>query len=100
MKDLTCPYCGHEQDVCHDDGQGYEEDVLHEEECYECEKYFTFHTTIIFHYKEFKADCLNDDNHKFKPTRTFPKECTQMKCQTCEEKREPTDEEWVEINKN
>jgi len=27
--DVECPYCGAEQEINHDDGQGYDEDVLH-----------------------------------------------------------------------
>lgn len=28
MKDIECPYCGHEQDICHDDGFGYAHKLL------------------------------------------------------------------------
>ena len=38
MKDLICPYCDHEMDVCHDDGFGYAEDKAHEMDCEECKK--------------------------------------------------------------
>ncbi len=27
MKDINCPYCDAELDICHDDGFGYEEGV-------------------------------------------------------------------------
>lgn len=27
--DVECPYCGAEQEINHDDGQGYDEGVLH-----------------------------------------------------------------------
>ena len=30
-KDVDCPYCGHPQDINHDDGYGYEEVVLHQQ---------------------------------------------------------------------
>jgi len=94
MSDLECPYCGVDLEVCHDDGEGYEEDILHEMECHVCEKSFIFTTAIIFYYKPKKADCLNDGKHIFKPTNTFPKECTRMECETCGEQRQPTPEEW------
>jgi len=42
MKDVTCPYCGHQFDICHDDGHGYAEDRLHEDTCPQCEKNFVF----------------------------------------------------------
>jgi hypothetical protein len=63
MKDIECPYCGHEQDVCHDDGFGFEEDVAHEVECHECEKSYVFHTSIMYDYSASKADCLNGSPH-------------------------------------
>ncbi len=97
MSDLECPYCQSGQDVCHDDGEGYQEDCLHEMECSNCEKMFTFDTSIIFYYKAHKADCLNEGEHSFKSTRTFPKECTRMECEACDKQREPTPEEWKDI---
>lgn len=33
MKELECPYCGHEQEVDRCDGQGVEEDVVYEHQC-------------------------------------------------------------------
>ena len=65
MNDLECPYCGAENDVCHDDGEGYEEDKTHEMECCQCGKNFVFHTSISFHYHPSKADCLNGSPHRF-----------------------------------
>lgn len=64
--DLECPYCNKELEVCHDDGQGYEENVLHQMECEHCNKNFVFTTSISFYYEPEKADCLNDGIHKWK----------------------------------
>ncbi len=50
MNDIECPYCGHNQDVCHDDGQGYEEDETHVMECEGCDKAFVFTTSILYCY--------------------------------------------------
>lgn len=61
--DLECPYCGHGQNICHDDGFGYDESSAHEMECYECEKTFVFHTSISFDYSPYKAPCLNGSDH-------------------------------------
>jgi hypothetical protein len=30
MNDIECPYCDAENEVCHDDGYGYEEGKAHE----------------------------------------------------------------------
>lgn len=97
MNDVNCPYCNHGQEINHDDGYGYEEDVLHEQECTECEKTFTFLTSISFDYSAHKADCLNGGDHKYKPTMTYPKSRTRMRCTDCDHKREPTQAEWQEI---
>ena len=95
--DVQCPYCGAGQDICHDDGYGYEEDQLHEQECGECGKVFVFQTSISFYYEAQKADCLNGGEHHYKPTHTIPKECTMMECVTCDTRREPTEAEWATI---
>jgi hypothetical protein len=97
MADLTCPYCGHEQDVCHDDGHGYEEDVLHEEECRNCEKMYVFETGIHFTYEASAADCLNDGKHRYQATCTIPRKYTMMRCIDCDHTRDPTPEEWKQI---
>ena len=93
MNDLNCPYCNAENEVCHDDGQGYDESELHEMECSSCDKYFTFETSISYYYEPYKADCLNGQEHKLKPTITIPKQYTKMSCADCEYSREPTQEE-------
>ena len=94
MNDLECPYCGVGANVCHDDGDFYEEDCLHEMECPFCENTYTFTTMITFSYETQKADCLNGGDHIWKHTTTIPIEFTQMRCSLCEETREPTLEEW------
>ena len=101
MKDIECPYCNYPQDVNHDDGQGYDENELHEMECENCGKVFTFTTFISYSYTSYKADCLNEGGvHVFKPTTTFPVEFTMMECTTCDKRRNPTEEEWKEIYKS
>lgn len=94
MKDCECPYCGSEIEICHDDGYGYEEDHTYKQECYNCGKTFTYTTSISFSYDTAKADCLNEGGkHIWKPTRTFPRCATRMCCTTCDEMRDPTEEE-------
>ena len=65
-KDVECPYCEEWNEICHDDGFGYDEDRAHEMECDHCGKNFVFHTSISFHYEAGKADCLNGDPHNFR----------------------------------
>lgn len=99
MHDIECPYCGEGVEICHDDGQGYEEDRLHEQECEHCDKCFVFTTCIHFSYDAKKADCLNGEPHNYKPTHTYPVEFTRMNCKTCDEHRSCTDEEMAAVVK-
>lgn len=94
MKDMNCPYCGADQDVCHDDGAGYDESARHEHTCSECEKTFVFCTTIIFRYESHKADCLNDKEHDLKMSSTYPAKYSMMRCRDCDYERKPTTEEF------
>ena len=92
-KDMQCPYCGADQEVCHDDGQGYSEDENHEHTCSECEKTFVFRTVISFYYYPEKADCLNGAHHDLKLSNTYPREYAHMGCKNCDYRRKPTSEE-------
>lgn len=92
-KDVQCPYCGHEQDINHDDGYGYEQDRKHEQDCRSCEKTFIYTTMISFDYEVEKADCLNGSEHNWTPTKTYPRECTLMICSICDTERPPTNME-------
>jgi len=95
--DLNCPYCDAELHVCHDDGFGYTEGVKHEMQCSSCDKNFVFETSISFYYEPEKADCLNGDNHKYKPTNCYPKCFTKMQCSSCDDSRDLTDKERLEL---
>jgi len=96
--DIECPYCEKELDINHDDGQGYEEGVQHQEYCTHCEKTFVFQTTISYDYEAQKADCLNDAEHDYKLTNTNPKAFSRMECTMCSEQRELTEEERILFN--
>lgn len=53
MSDVKCPSCGHEQEINHDDGYGYEEIEEHEQECVKCDQPFKFTTAISYDYQVF-----------------------------------------------
>ncbi len=97
MPDVQCPYCGSEQEICHDDGYGYEEDGVYNQECSDCDKFFVFTTSIQFSYEVGKAECLNGAPHTFKRTITAPIECTRMRCTVCNETRPLTEDERKEL---
>lgn len=97
MSDVECPYCGAGQEINHDDGYGYEEDKVFEQECTNCEKTFAFTTSISFYHEATKADCLNGGEHKYKPTITVPRKYTMMICTDCDHERKPTDAEMQDI---
>jgi len=92
--DINCPYCDAELDINHDDGYGYGEDEVFQQECGNCLKSFIFTTSIIYSYNVEKADCLNGAEHRYKPTVTHPIEFTRMRCEVCDQKRALTEEEW------
>lgn len=96
----NCPYCDAEIEISHDDGQGYEQDCTHSQECEHCNKTFVFTTYISFSYDLYKADCLNGADHKYSPTITFPKQFTKMRCEMCDETRPCTEEELKAVLTN
>ena len=99
MSDLECPYCGAENDVCNDDGAGFDESRLEQMQCSSCEKYFSFSTYIPRPiYTAHLAECLNDGSHQWQFRKSYPKErCTaRMRCKDCDEERQMTDKEWYE----
>lgn len=83
MHDVNCPYCDAGQDICHDDGHGYEEGTIHHQECRKCGKTFVFTTAISFDYDVGKADCLNGGAHKYERTNTYPPEYAKLRCEVC-----------------
>jgi len=89
MYDVECPYCGARLEINHDDGYGYEEDQLHEQECMECEKIFSYTTCIHFSHNVRTADCLNGGEHNWKEMRGVPEEWFKgrERCQQCGEER-------------
>ena len=97
MSDAYCPYCDKPQEICHDDGYGYEEGTKHNQQCSDCEKTFVYITTITFSYDTEQAECLNGAEHNWKPTHTYPREYTRLECLQCGEEKRPTDcekEKW------
>ena len=68
---VECPYCGEDQEICHDDGYGYDEEGKYEQECSDCEKTFSFDTWIQFHHEAYKAPCLNGGLHTLEVSRRW-----------------------------
>jgi hypothetical protein len=96
MSDMQCPYCGADQEVCHDDGHGYTEGVKHEHTCSSCDKTFVFETSIVLYYEAFKADCLNGAEHELKFLKSWPAQYSRMGCIHCGYERRATPEELAE----
>jgi hypothetical protein len=91
--DLQCPYCGADQEVNHDDGAGYDENKLHEQDCRECGKTYVFETLISVDYTPHKADCLNGAEHILKFRKSWPHTHSRMCCQDCDYERPATESE-------
>lgn len=94
---VECPYCSCEQAINHDDGFGYAEDVKHEMQCSHCERYFVFETSITFRFEAEKADCLNGAEHNYESVYTIPNAFTTMRCTMCDDTREPTAQERIDL---
>lgn len=85
LQDVRCPYCNEWQEINHDDGYGYEENIRHEQECSDCGKVFTFNTYIIFSYEAYMAPCLNGELHDLENVTHFPKHWPNWsRCRNCE----------------
>lgn len=79
MADIECPYCGHEFDVCYDDGAHCTDGGRDTEMCPECEKYCLVETTLHYYHEARKADCVNSENaeekdHEWYERRLFSSE--------------------------
>ena len=72
IDDVDCPYCGEPQEINHDDGNGYDENETHQQQCSDCDKTFIFTTSISYYYEAEKADCLNDKEHTFEKISRYP----------------------------
>jgi uncharacterized protein YlaI len=93
MSRVKCPYCGREQSIDPDDGEGYGTDIMHTEVCI-CGKKFGYTVVIAFDYDVFKIDCVNElIEHDFQLARILPVEFSKMKCTICGRTRELNDDE-------
>lgn len=83
-KEVSCPYCGLETDICHDDGYGYEEDRVHQQEC-SCGKTFAYTTSISFYHDAFKAPCMNGEEHDWQDVHGYPVgyQSNRKRCSIC-----------------
>lgn len=93
--DVECPYCEKWNEVIHDDGFGYEEGVKHQMTCVHCDKMFVFETSVSYYYDGTKANCLNDGEHNYELSNTYPKEFSRMICSYCDRTRDLTDDERI-----
>lgn len=87
MNDVECPYCNEWQEINHDDGYGYTEDEVFQQECSNCEQIFTYTTSVIYSYSSYKAPCQNGGEHKLEGIHGYPKEFFKYKkrCEYCDE---------------
>ena len=87
--DVKCPYCGADNEICHDDGYGYDECELHRQECDDCGKTYVYETSVFVYHKAFAAPCIDGDaEHDWKETLTFPRFLRKLRCSVCGEYKE------------
>jgi len=97
MSTVDCPYCDEEQDVEYDGGYGYAQDVAHQTTCRSCEKTFVFSSEIYLEHVARKADCLNRGDHSWAQIITWPRQFTRWRCKACDEGKNLTDAEMLEL---
>ncbi len=87
MKDTNCPYCNKEIEINHDDGYGYEDGEVFQQECSYCYKNFTYTTSTHFYYSPEKAPCLNGEPHSWKDIIGYPAgfQKNRHHCKNCDE---------------
>lgn len=85
MHDVECPYCGEGQFICHDDGYGYTEGPIHEQECGDCGKTFAYTTSVLYLYEAHQAPCMNGGEHDLEPVVHAPERFPDWKrCKNCD----------------
>jgi len=84
MSEVKCPYCGEWQEINHDDGNGYDESIEHEQNCVGCSHWFKFTTSIMYCYEVF---CQNGDHEMVQALDDSPDFFTCEKCDHSELKR-------------
>ena len=95
MDKVTCPYCEHDFELCHDDGAYYNEEGEGEEaECPKCDKCFMVYSSQSWDFEGYKADCLNDGGeHKWKKKYSkhniemYPEFAKKEICEDCDKER-------------
>lgn len=82
MNEITCPYCGTDQEP---DPESYEQDEIHEHDCVECGKTFGFSIFYLPCYEEFELPCANGKPHKWKKIVGVPAEYfrNRRRCEWC-----------------
>lgn len=92
MKDIECPYCGHEQEEPDD---CYEPNTNYEVECNKCEKVFHARCEYTRYWDTSPTPCLNDGKHDWKPLRGIgmPDEyyAERRRCSYCDDVKELKD---------
>lgn len=86
MNNTECPYCGHEEDVCNEDGFGTDENETYRMECGGCGKTYGLTMTIHYHYETKQVKCFNGGEHEWKRPSYRPPACeyTTKGCHYCE----------------
>ena len=86
MGTLECPYCEKE---LNDPDDCYKEDETYEERCRHCDKQFVFTLSYSVSYHSYKADCLNEADHDWKPITGYPEEYfkNRRRCSMCDREK-------------
>ena len=77
---IECPYC---EELIREPSDCNEEDEPNEYQCPLCEKIFIVYISYIKHFTTQKADCLNEGEHIYEKTNTFPEKFSKLVCKMC-----------------
>lgn len=107
LNDISCPYCDEEIKINHDDGYGYEEGKVFQQECRHCDMIFIYTTSMHFYYDANKAPCLNGEKHSWRDIQGYPpgyqsnrqhcEYCDKEECKNDKLKYDPQTDKWSEI---
>ena len=85
MSDIECPYCKKDQEVMHDEGQGYDEEE-NQHTCISCDRDFIFATSVSYYYE---VSCNTENDHVWEqsPVEGCEDFYTCANCETCKVER-------------
>lgn len=87
--DITCPYCGHKQNLDPEEIE-YEDEAVFQTKCEECEKVMNVTVSLSIDLEADKCPCQLE-HHKYRLQHVNPRAFAKWECESCGETKELTD---------